>query len=115
MKDGKLVVGDSGDYYNSRASRTCVGITADNRVVLMVMDGRQEPVSAGGSAIEIAQVMLDAGCVVAVNLDAAALPRSWPRRRRRQSVCREPSLRRLCPFRQLLADGGIDGQALQRV
>ena len=69
VKDGKLVVGDSGDYYNSRASRTCVGITADNRVVLMVMDGRQEPVSAGGSAIEIAQVMLDAGCVVAVNLD----------------------------------------------
>ena len=69
VKDGKLAVGDSGDYYNSRASRTCVGITADNRVVLMVMDGRQEPVSAGGSAIEIAQVMLDAGCVVAVNLD----------------------------------------------
>ena len=69
VRNGKVVVEDSGDYYNSRASRTCVGITADNRVVLMVMDGRQEPVSAGGSAIEIAQVMLDAGCVSAVNLD----------------------------------------------
>ena len=69
VRNGKIVVGSSGNYYDSRASRTCVGITADNRVVLMVMDGRQEPVSAGGSAIEIAQVMLDAGCVVAINLD----------------------------------------------
>ena len=69
VRDGKIVVGSSGNYYDSRASRTCVGITADNRVVLMVMDGRQEPVSAGGSAIEIAQVMLDAGCMVAINLD----------------------------------------------
>ncbi len=69
VKDGKSVVGDSGDYYNSRASRTCVGITADNRIVLMVLDGRQEPVSAGGSAQEIAQIMLEAGCVRAVNLD----------------------------------------------
>ena len=69
VKDGQLVVSGGGNYYDTRASRTCVGITADNRVVLMVMDGRQEPVSAGGSAIEIAQVMLDAGCVVAMNLD----------------------------------------------
>ena len=69
VKDGKLAVSGGGNYYDTRASRTCVGITADNRVVLMVMDGRQEPVSAGGSAIEIAQVMLDAGCVVAMNLD----------------------------------------------
>ena len=69
VKDGKLAVDGGGNYYDNRASRTCVGITADNRVVLMAMDGRQEPVSAGGSAVEIAQVMLDAGCVVAVNLD----------------------------------------------
>ena len=69
VKDGQLVVSGGGNYYDTRASRTCVGITADNRVVLMVMDGRQEPVSAGGSAVEIAQVMLDAGCVVAMNLD----------------------------------------------
>ena len=69
VQDGKIVVTSSSNYYDSRASRTCVGITADNRVVLMVMDGRQEPVSAGGSAIEIAQVMLEAGCVVAMNLD----------------------------------------------
>ena len=36
---------------------------------MMVLDGRQEPFSCGGSMEEIAQIMLDAGCVVAMNLD----------------------------------------------
>ena len=35
----------------------------------MVLDGRQEPRSAGGSMQELAQIMLEAGCVTAVNLD----------------------------------------------
>lgn len=69
VKDGEIAVSTSADYYNSRASRTCVGITADGKVVLMVLDGRQEPFSAGGSAEEIAQIMLEAGCVTAINLD----------------------------------------------
>lgn len=69
VKDGKIAVSASDNYYNSRASRTCVGITAEGKVVLMVLDGRQEPFSAGGSAQEIAQIMLEAGCVVAINLD----------------------------------------------
>ena len=69
VKDGKIAVSTNADYYNSRASRTCVGITADGKVVMMVLDGRQEPFSAGGSAEEIAQIMLEAGCTVAINLD----------------------------------------------
>ena len=69
VKDGEIAVNTSDNYYNSRASRTCVGITADGKVVMMVLDGRQEPFSAGGSAEEIAQIMLEAGCVTAINLD----------------------------------------------
>lgn len=69
VKDGEIAVTASSDYYNNRASRTCVGITADNKVVMMVLDGRQEPFSAGGSSEEIAQIMLEAGCVTAINLD----------------------------------------------
>lgn len=69
IKDGKIAVSPSDDYYTSRASRTCVGITEDGQVILMVLDGRQEPFSAGGSYQEIAQIMLDAGCVEAINLD----------------------------------------------
>ena len=69
VKDGKPVVTSAADYYNSRHSRTCVGITAEGKVVMMVLDGRQEPFSAGGTAEELAQIMLDAGCVTAINLD----------------------------------------------
>ena len=69
VKDGKIVPEAGNNYYSSRAPRTCVGITYDGQIVLMTLDGRQEPFSAGGSFVEIAQIMYDAGCVVAVNLD----------------------------------------------
>lgn len=66
IKDGEIVASDSS---STRASRTAIGITATGKVVFMVLDGRQEPVSCGGSITEIAQIMLDAGCVQAINLD----------------------------------------------
>lgn len=69
VKDGKINVTKNANYTASRASRTAVGITADGKVVMMVMDGRQQPFSAGGAMEEIAQVMLEAGCVHAINLD----------------------------------------------
>ena len=59
----------SGSYDTTRASRTCVGVTADGKVVMMSLDGRQEPFSCGGSMHELAQIMLEAGCVTAINLD----------------------------------------------
>ncbi|WP_177205631.1 phosphodiester glycosidase family protein [Acetitomaculum ruminis] len=68
--DGKDVTANaSGNYNTDRHSRTCVGITKEGKVVLMVLDGRQEPFSAGGSMHELAQIMLEAGCVSAINLD----------------------------------------------
>lgn len=69
VKDGKVKITATSNYYTDRASRTAVGITKTGKVVFMVLDGRQEPVSCGGSMIEIAQIMLEAGCVEAINLD----------------------------------------------
>ena len=69
VKDGKIVVNAVSNYYDNRASRTAVGITKTGKVVLMVFDGRQEPYSCGASMEEIAQVMFEAGCVDAINLD----------------------------------------------
>ena len=69
VKDGELAVTATSDYYSSRAPRTAVGVTATGKVVFMVLDGRQEPFSCGGSMVEIAQIMKDAGCVDAINLD----------------------------------------------
>jgi len=69
IKDGKINVTKSPNYTSNRASRTAIGITAEGKVVMMVLDGRQLPRSAGGSMEEIATIMLEAGCVQAVNLD----------------------------------------------
>ncbi|MBQ2004578.1 MAG: phosphodiester glycosidase family protein, partial [Peptococcaceae bacterium] len=69
VKEGKISVSHTSDYYSSRASRTAIGITRTGKVVMMVLDGRQEPWSCGGSMQEIAQIMLEAGCWTAVNLD----------------------------------------------
>ncbi len=65
IRDGKIVAAEGGD----RAGRTAIGITATGKVVFMVLDGRQGALSAGGNMREIAQIMLEAGCVTAVNLD----------------------------------------------
>lgn len=69
IKDGEISINKSSTYYTTRASRTAIGIKADGSVVMMVLDGRQEPFSCGGSMEEIAQIMYEAGCVHAVNLD----------------------------------------------
>ncbi len=68
--EGKDVTANaSGSYNTDRHSRTCVGVTADGKVVMMSLDGRQVPFSCGGTMHELAQIMLEAGCVTAINLD----------------------------------------------
>ena len=69
VDDGVIAVSRTDNYYSDRASRTAVGITRSGKVIFMVLDGRQEPVSCGGSMQEIAQIMLEAGCYYAINLD----------------------------------------------
>ncbi|MBE6573334.1 MAG: hypothetical protein E7652_02955 [Ruminococcaceae bacterium] len=69
IKNGEICVTATSNYYINRASRTAVGITRTGKVVLMVLDGRQEPFSCGGSMEEIAQILFDEGCVEAINLD----------------------------------------------
>ncbi len=69
IEDGKIKITGTSNYYTNRASRTAVGITRTGKVVFMVLDGRQEPISCGGSMEEIAQIMFEAGCVEAINLD----------------------------------------------
>ncbi len=48
--------------------RTAVGYTADNHVIMIVADGRQVT-SQGVGLTELAQIMIDLGCVEAMNLD----------------------------------------------
>ncbi len=68
IRDGKPIANTS-DYWSGRSSRTAIGITKSGKVVFMVVDGRQEGLSCGATIGEVAQIMLDAGCYNAINLD----------------------------------------------
>ncbi|MDZ7335497.1 MAG: phosphodiester glycosidase family protein [candidate division KSB1 bacterium] len=59
---------DSGIGYATENPRTAVGITPNNHAILLVVDGRQTA-SQGVTLPELAQMLLDLGCVEAMNLD----------------------------------------------
>ncbi|MEJ5263595.1 MAG: phosphodiester glycosidase family protein [Ignavibacterium sp.] len=58
----------SGVGYDNRDPRTAVGYTANNHVIMIVADGRQIN-SEGVGLPELAQIMIDLGCIEAMNLD----------------------------------------------
>jgi len=49
--------------------RTGVGVTANGRILLVVVDGRQPKWSVGPTVTEFARIMKDLGAVTALNLD----------------------------------------------
>ncbi len=63
--DGEVVATNDTNKY----PRSTVGVTADGNVILMQADGNQAPFSIGLTLVEQAQVMLELGCVAAVELD----------------------------------------------
>lgn len=56
------------DFASIRHPRTAVGITADGRLILLVVDGRSEK-SNGASLLDLGQIMLSLGVTDAINLD----------------------------------------------
>lgn len=55
--------------YEGRAPRTALGVKADGSLVYYAVDGRQTGYSVGLSQVELANHLLEEGCVWAVNLD----------------------------------------------
>ncbi len=49
--------------------RTAMGYTADRRLVILVIQGRNPGIAEGATLAEEAQLLLDLGCVEALNLD----------------------------------------------
>ncbi|MDI6783750.1 MAG: phosphodiester glycosidase family protein, partial [bacterium] len=49
--------------------RTCVGVTKDNKLLLVTIDGRQPEISNGISLDNLANLMMQLGAVNAMNLD----------------------------------------------
>ncbi|GAM12148.1 phosphodiester glycosidase family protein [Mesobacillus selenatarsenatis] len=72
---GNAILVKNGQVYQTpqtgadKEPRTAVGIKQDGDVFFVVVDGRQEPYSAGISMPDLAQMMIDLGAVSALNLD----------------------------------------------
>ena len=70
VADGDVVAPPPGsDNLTLIHPRTAVGVTADNKLLLMTVDGRQPGFSEGVSLIELANLMLEHGATDAINLD----------------------------------------------
>lgn len=67
--------------WDGRAPRTAVGLKADGGVVFYTVDGRQNGHSAGSQYAEMAQRMVELGCVSAIALDgggSTSFGTTWP-------------------------------------
>lgn len=69
VRNGKISSDLQSVYDLTNNPRTAVGIKADGSVVVYVVDGRQAPRSLGMGCPELAQMMIDLGCEIAINLD----------------------------------------------
>ncbi len=69
VKNGEICLSDAQQKDTAKYPRQTIGITADNKVVVMSADGNQAPASVGLTLMEQAQVMIDLGCVWAGHLD----------------------------------------------
>ena len=64
LRRGKNVAKDKGLH-----PRTAIGIAPGNKLVILVVDGRQELISEGMTTIEVADVLREYGVTDALNLD----------------------------------------------
>jgi hypothetical protein len=77
LKDGRTLgaaeadtEGFSGpDFTFKRHPRTATGTRPDGTIILVTVDGRQPKISVGMTVEELAALMLELGCVDAINLD----------------------------------------------
>ncbi|HVK98061.1 MAG TPA: phosphodiester glycosidase family protein [Flavisolibacter sp.] len=57
-----------GKAINDKHPRTAMGYTADNKLIILVVEGRNSK-AGGATLIQEAQILKDLGCVEAINLD----------------------------------------------
>lgn len=58
-----------GKAINDKHPRTLMGYTADDKLIVMVIQGRMEGIAMGASLIQEARLMQQLGCLEALNLD----------------------------------------------
>lgn len=58
-----------GKAIDDKHPRTAMGYTADGKLIILVVQGRMPGVAEGASLTQLAKLLLDLGCVEALNLD----------------------------------------------
>ncbi|NCU04026.1 MAG: phosphodiester glycosidase family protein [Chitinophagaceae bacterium] len=75
IQDGKIAISNneermfSGKAIDDQHPRTAMGYTADGKLIVLVVQGRMPGVAEGASLTQLATLLLDLGCVEALNLD----------------------------------------------
>jgi exopolysaccharide biosynthesis protein len=59
----------AGKAINDKHPRTAIGYTADGKMIILVVQGRMKGLAEGATLPQLASIMLDLGCVEAMNLD----------------------------------------------
>ena len=59
----------TGKAIDDKHPRTAMGYTADGKLIILVVQGRFPGVAEGASLTQLAKMLLDLGCVEALNLD----------------------------------------------
>jgi exopolysaccharide biosynthesis protein len=59
----------TGKAIDDKHPRTAMGYTADGKLIILVVQGRMPAVAEGASLTQLAKLLLDLGCVEALNLD----------------------------------------------
>lgn len=76
LLDGKQQSQLNVDFNINRHPRTALGITADNKMIVVVVDGRSSQ-SQGLSIPQLSDLMAALGCTQAINLDGGGSSTAW--------------------------------------
>jgi exopolysaccharide biosynthesis protein len=75
VQDGQVKITNNeelkfaGNAINDKHPRTLMGYTQNNKLIIMVIEGRHPGTADGASLLQAAKLMADIGCVEALNLD----------------------------------------------
>ena len=59
----------TGKAIDDKHPRTAMGYTADGKLIILVVQGRMPGLAEGASLTQLAKLLLELGCVEALNLD----------------------------------------------
>lgn len=71
--------GDYNYYHVNRAPRSAIGVTANNHVLLVVVDGRRAPAAIGVTYAHMAELLIALGAVNGTELDGGGSSALWGR------------------------------------